>query len=272
MSPTMMRRTALCLALATIAALGAASLSAQDGPELATLLERSRDYSVDFVSRFANVVAEEEYIQTWRSMHRTLTSDFLFVKDANGDYLAFRDVFKVDGRALRDHDERITKLFLSPSTDAADRAAEIAAEGARHTFGNFFNNPVMVLSFLQPRFQSRFRYSLGRQDRSLGPDVWVVDFREQDRPTIFRGPNDSDLPAAGSFWIEALTGRVVKTELQLANDTVTATFKFDERFQIDVPAKMSDRYRYMNNIVTGEATYGRFRRFAVETDETIPIQ
>jgi hypothetical protein len=99
--------------------------------------------------------------------------------------------------------------------------------------------------------------------------VWDLGFTEQTRPTVLRGRNDTDQPAAGHIWVEAETGRVVKTELTLANDSIVTLFRFDERFQINVPVEMTDRYRYQNYTVNGTATFGRFRRFNVSTDENV---
>jgi hypothetical protein len=151
-------------------------------------------------------------------------------------------------------------------------AAEINAAGARYAFGGVFNHPGIALAFLQPRYRSRFRFSLSRIERDgTGPgrDLWIVSYREQDRPTILKGPMNADLPATGTFWIETETGRVVRTELEVASDTVVSYFQFDERFQIAVPVKMTDRFKYMNTVVTGTATYGRFRHFDVSTEEKI---
>jgi hypothetical protein len=270
-----LRRGHRIVGAALLAALMAAPGSAQDEAALDRLVERASDYTVDFVTRFSNVVAEEEYVQSWRNLRRVLVSDFLFVQDLSGDYLAFRDVFRVNGNAVRDRDARIAALFLKPTSDSASRADQINTEGARHTIGGVFNNPLLGLAFLQPRFKARFRFVLGRTERGrktaegTTSDVWIVNYREQDRPTILRSPEGGDLPATGSYWIEADTGRILRSELQLPNDTIVSFFEFDERFGIAVPVRMTDRYRYQNNVVNGTATYTRFRRFDVVTDDRV---
>ena len=49
-----------------------------------------------------------------------------------GDFASFRDVFDVDGRPVRDRDQRLQKLFLSaPAATAIDQAQRIADESAR---------------------------------------------------------------------------------------------------------------------------------------------
>jgi hypothetical protein len=264
-------RALWCLTIVT-AGLITVQASAQElqTPVLEVLLRRGGEYAQDFVAQFANVVAEEQYLQTWRNFRRTVVSDFLLVqpKDTQA-YFAFRDVVTVDGSPVKDRDQRVIKLLVQPSASTVERLAEFSKEAARFTFGGVFNNPLVALAFLQPEFRERFRFSLGKVDKSLGANVWDLGFTEQTRPTVLRGRNNSDQSAAGHIWVEADTGRVVKTELTLTNDSVITSFKFDERFQINVPVEMIDRYRYQNYTVNGTATFGRFRRFNVSTDENV---
>jgi hypothetical protein len=146
---------------------------------------------------------------------------------------------------------------------------DIAKESGRFTIGGVFNSPVAAVALLQPGYRERFRFSLRGEDHALGPGVWEVSFREQVRPSVFAGPRASDIEATGRFWIEGETGRILQSELLLGSDSIVTRFMFDDRFHIAVPVEMTDRYRYMNNLVTGTATYGRFRRFGVTTEEKI---
>jgi hypothetical protein len=262
-------RTTWCLAL-LLAGLGAAQASAQEPPVLEVVLARSGEYVQDFVTLFANVVAEEQYVQTWKTFRRQIASDFLLVQPRDSpEYFAFRDVIAVDGSPVKDRDQRVLKLLLQPAGSTVERLTEFSKEAARFTFGGVYNNPLVAIAFLQPEFQSRFHFSLGRPDKNMGANVWELGYVEQTRPTILRGRNDTNQPASGRVWIDADTGRVVKTELTLANDSIVTSFRYDERFEIDVPIEMVDRYRYMNYTVNGTAKYGRFRRFNVSTDENV---
>lgn len=258
-----------CL-IGLLSAAAAPRPSAQEPPVLDVLLSRGGDYVQDFVAQFANVVAEEQYVQTWKSFRRQLTSDFLLVRpqDSAG-YFAFRDVVTVDGTPIKDRDQRVLKLLVQPSANTVERLADFSKEAGRFTFGSVFNNPLVALAFIQTAFRDRFRFSVGKTDKLLGDNVWDVEFVEQTRPTVLRGRGDSDQPASGHLWIDADTGRILKTELVLANDSVVTSFKYDERFQINVPIEMIDRYRYQNYTVNGTAAYGRFRRFNVSTDENL---
>ena len=240
------------------------------------IVDRAMRYTGDFLNRFSSVVAEEQYVQKTTMPHRRrqLTSDFLLVKPPElVEWFQFRDVFEVDGRPVHDRDERLGALFLRPGADAIARAVAIGNESARYNLedmGNI-NKPLSAMSILQDRYRNRFRFSLGRREKQLGPDVWLVNFQEQAVPTVFRSDEaNRDLPARGSMWIEESTGRIVKTEIWLGGrNQIVTTFRFDESLQINVPSEMRDLHEFKNdNLLTGVATYGRFRRFTVRTEES----
>lgn len=255
------------------------SLSAQ-GNRRDLLLTRASAYVQGFINRFVNVVAEEQYLQEIVDPRRTrhLRSDFLLVKpQASSAWVTFRDVYEVDGKAVRDRDDRLAKLFLEPS-DASftRRVREITDAGARYNLINYgtLNNPLLAISFLQPMYRDRFRFLPGTNDKKVGPDVWTLQFIEFRRPTILKGNGNSDVEARGNYWIEEGTGRIVKSELQVGptgiNATrITTTFGLDDRLQIYVPVEMRESYP---DASTGTATYSRFRRFDVTTEETIRAQ
>jgi hypothetical protein len=251
------------------------------------VLTKAATYVQTFVGRFANVVAEERYLQetmststTRAGARRELKSDFLLVQlPGSPMFMPFRDVFEVDGSLVRDREQRVAKLLLEQSPGALQRANQIAQESARYNLDSnnikrTMNDPLFAIGFLQPENQIRFRYELDGRDRSSGTNIWIVKYREQSRPTFIKGAYDKDMPARGRYWIDASDGRVVKTELVLEDYAISATltteFTLDDRFRIDVPVRMNERYRLTTGReVSGVATYGRFRRFDVSTDEAI---
>ena len=170
----------LALAVGTLAMPVAAA-----GPDLQTVLDRATAYSLKFVEQFQNVVAEEVYVQEISSPHRkrTIKSDFLFVKypDVVGS-MTLRDVFEVDGKAVRDAAsvDRMMKLFTSPVPDAVLRARRLAEEGARYNLLDIgtLNNPVVAMAFLQPVYRPRFRFNLSGIEKDLGPTIRTVRFEE----------------------------------------------------------------------------------------------
>src|SRR5262245_8254578 len=242
------------------------------------LIPKATAYAHDFIDRYSNVVAEERYEQQIASpkRKRTLVSDFLLVKYP-GDELwqSFRDVAEVDGKPVRDREDRMMKLFLQPSSSALRRAAEIAGASARHNLIDIgsINNPLLVMAFLQKQYVDRFRFNLAGLEKELGPNVRTVRFVEFRQPTILKLNANNDMISRGLIWIDETTGRVVRTQLQLGNATypvrITTTYTFDEDLGINVPAMMEDWYPQGTGEFRGKATYGKFRRFQVNTQETI---
>jgi hypothetical protein len=293
----------LSLALCGMAALGvAARAEPQSAPPSAPVpldiaLERTAAYIDLFVERFGNVVSEERYRQEAvpsirasqlggrggmasvpPTQRRTLRSDFLLVKPADSlDWFPFRDVYEVDGSVIRDREGRLAKLFLKQAVGALDQARQIAQESSRYNIGDVvrtINNPVIALAFLERSYQKRFAFTMGKADPSIGPTAWILEYKEQQRPTLIRGYGDGDLITRGRAWIDITTGAVLKTEFliddALISARVTTTFKPDQRLQINVPAEMEEDYKPSSGgHISGKATYGRFRQFAVKTEEDI---
>jgi hypothetical protein len=224
--------------------------------------------------------------------HRELKSDLLLVRPVGADrYIQFRDVFEVDGKPVRDRNERLMKLFLQPSSSTAEQAEQIVNESSRYNIGNLertVNVPVLALLILNPGNQPRFTFK--RTDDSkpaiaadtappAGGDVWVIRYEEVEPSTLIRTTNGRDLPAHGRFWIDGVTGRVLMSEL-VAEDTflqgtIDVTYRLDPGVALLVPTDMRERYvvRRDNSRVEGRAAYGRFRQFQVKVDEKIaPIK
>jgi hypothetical protein len=270
-------------ALAASVLLITATPASGQTPTVAELTSLAGRYVSSFLDVFSNVVAEETYEQesSWTrgGQRRELKSDFLLVLPPDSPlWIPFRDVFEVDGRPVRDRQERLTKLLLQPTKSALDRANQIAQEGARYnieaSMKRTINNPLLALAFIQADNQPRFRFSLDRRDPAEGVNVWIIEFREEARPTAIKGAFDKDMPVKGRYWIDGGDGSVIRSEVVVEDPSVgariTTDFQWDDRFKIDVPVRMSEIYRLINGrVVTGTATYGRFRRFGVSTDEKI---
>jgi len=301
--PLPLRATAagICVALAV----AAVPLRAQTpgDTDLEQLLARATWYAIDFVNKLSGVVAEERYIQDSNvalttvaipglggrgatgmnaprgsSRHRELRADFLIVKSAADIWTPFRDVFEVDHIPIRDRDQRLAKLFLNakPDADVNAQAKAIAEESARYNLGavqRTINNPVFALVFLQPDVREHFKFSEGKPDRKAGPDIRVVDYVEDMRPTVITGGPGQDMPAFGRFWIENGTGRVVKAEIRVEvkdlKANLTTTFRSDERLGMDVPAEFREEYDMRDSRVSGVASYARFRKFQVQSSEEL---
>jgi hypothetical protein len=242
------------------------------------LLARAAAYIKGFVDQFSSVVAEETLVQEITVPHRkrTLRSDYLFVRfPGEWSWTSFRDVFEVDGKPVRDHEERLLKLFVQPSSDTQRRAADIVSASARYNLLDIgtINHPLLAMAFLQDFYRPRFRFTTAGIEKSLGPKVRTIQFQEFQRPTIIKGNSNTDVFTRGLVWIDEDTGRIAKTELRIGGQTapisVVTLFKFDQTLGMDVPVEMRDWYPERNGEIRGVATYGRYRRFKVTTSEDL---
>lgn len=236
------------------------------------LMQRIGDYVQRFAAAFSNVVAEERYVPDPAPRGRQhLRSDYLLVQSPRNqrNFLTFRDVVEVNGKAVRNQQERLAKLFLQPSGNPLEQASAIAAHSEQHIPPT--SDPLLAFVFLQREYQSRFRYTLGERDPALGTDVYRIAFVESTSPTIIRLANDRDLVMRGEVWVSEATGRVFRTRLLFGGEenSLTTVFGFDEALQIDVPIEMHESFLVQGGLARGVARYSRFRRFGVRTDETI---
>jgi hypothetical protein len=280
-----------------IALLLPVALAADDRPPLQTILARVTDYVIHYESAIQGIVAEEFYVQDSDKSdrpfvtHRELKSDLLLVRSEGSDYgyVQFRDVFQVDGEAVRDRGDRLTKLFLDPSITVRRRAAEIMSESARYNIGSVERNinvPVIALMLMDPMYRSHFKYSVDTDRKgvphgmpkspafTLAADAWAIEFEETATPTVVRG-DDQDAKSHGRVWVDPGTSRVLMTELIVEAKTVRSTIRVSYQSEpiegVLVPVEMRETYVVKKRFYTleGTATYGNFRQFGVTTVETI---
>ena len=279
------RSTVLAVMLA-IAPAGRAAQAQPADPTVA-LLDRATAYVVGYVKALSSVVSEERYEQFWwqrRGMDvpqmpkRTLVSDYLLVLvPGASEWVPFRDVYSVDGVAVRDRSNRLLKLFVESRADALEQAERILAESSRYNIGSVtrdINVPTFALQFLLPQLRGRSVFRLKGKDRIGGEDTTVVEFEERASPTLIVGRDYENVPARGRFWIEPQSGRVVQTQMETRpagmTTTIVVTYQREAKLALWVPAKMDEKHKLGNESVEGVATYTNFRRFQVET--TIDIK
>jgi VWFA-related protein len=278
-------------------------------PELADVLKRAGEYVMEYERTFHDIVAEEEYVQRAPSANsgiperRRTFADLVFVRLPGPiPWASFRDVYEVDGKAVRDRDQRLERLFARGSTSGLERAEALLAESARYNIGveRTANLPTLPLLFLHAQNQARFSFSRrGGADRA---NIVEVAYREVSRPTLLRGrrPDQrpdapaADLPASGRFWIDAKRGTVVRTEMSLGGTgeaegaaKISTTYRAEPTLAMWVPEEMKELYSlggggpvlggmlrsYMCNGCYTEAVarYRRMRRFQVTTEENAKL-
>ena len=295
------------VAFASMLAGGTPGVSAQggqvaDAPTLADILAAASRYVAEFRDQLSGIVAEERYRQRAgtptrtargffgsREQRRELRSDLLLVRPRGADrFVEFRDVFEVDGRPVRDRQERLVDLFLSPTRSALSQMQAITVESARYNLGlitRTLNTPTLALALLSPDYKPRVTFarttdttpSLDLQMDAQGhsSDVWVVEFAENGVETLVSGQRGTSLPAEGRFWIEAASGAVVASELVVKDPDVSALvdvrYALEPDLGVRVPVEMRERYSDRSGSrVEGTASYSNFRQFQVEVDEGLP--
>ncbi len=221
-----------------------------------------------------------------------LKSDLLLVQAAR-KWVQFRDVFEADGVSVRDRPERLTRLFLVESAASRDRIGAILKESARYNIGDIqrnINTPVFALQILERSNQPRFKFKRSndrvpdgvKKEPALpgafrtSTEVWAIEYEEKQPGTIIRTTDYRDLPSRGRFWIEPDTGHVLISELVARNRAVHATvdvsYQSEPLLGLLVPIEMRERYDdHRGARIDAVASYGRFRQFQVNTNETFLI-
>jgi hypothetical protein len=266
----------------------------QTSPSLDEVLARLGDYMRAYAQDYAATIAAEHYSQSAGRRTTVLDSEFGIVRlPGNGLlWLGLRDVVRVDGKQVPDRESRLAGVFASASTtkgfssSVATLASGIVTETARFNIGTVqrtINNPALVLELLDPRHYPDFRFSKAGEGSVAGIRAWRVAFVERGRPTVMSTTSDGDLPATGEIWVDPSFGRLLRADVaiqftalgggggRIIKGLVSLTFKYAPEVELWVPDKMMERYdeAFGRPLQNGEATYTNYRRFRVESDESI---
>ena len=274
---------------------------------LALILSRAATYVEVYASRLSGLVMEESYVQDVEQInrfgyrtntrggvaHRRLRSDLLLVRPEGSDaWMQFRDVFEVDGKPLRDRNDRLEKLFLQPSKSTAAQAEKIVKESARYNIGDIertINLPLLAMTVLDRRLQPNFQFRIDgpTEDVKLPksaafagrPGALIVSFNETQVRTMIATPQGKNLRSHGRFWFAMPDAQVLMTELGVDDFSLSATihvaYERKPGLAVAVPVEMHELYvNHLNSSkVEGSATYSNFREFNVKVDEQIaPIK
>ena len=269
-----------------------AALPAQEPLTVDEVIARAAAYVEDFVEQLSTVVMEEDYRQTsYRNPVGTrgaptrtrLVSEFLLMRvQGVGEWIGFRDVFEINGRQIRDRQNRLATLFLGDATTALAQAQRIAQESARYNLGSTgrtFNVPTYALFFLHPSNTRRFRFEKAGEGCADENTAWDIRFEEIEYPTLTRGFEGISLPSHGRFCLDPMSGRVIETQLELyhpsaglgrpATDAMaTVRFALEPRLNLWVPLEMRERYsERIGGSTSSTARYRNYRQFSVSVSE-----
>ena len=266
-----------------------AAIAAAQTPDVEAVLDKAADYVYAYRRDFVGVVTEEIYRQEVSGgrtgtdfrgfpveaprQRRDLRSDVLYVRTPDAErWMQFRDVFEVDGKPVRDRAERLTKLFLQPSRSVQKQAEDIATESARYNIGGVNRNinlPVLALTVLESESRPWYSFTGSRKK-----DTWEIEFREERGGTLIRTTGNQSMPSHGKFVIETSTGRVLFSELVAESASLRArievTYTPEASLGLLVPREMRERYESKDgSVIDGRASYAKFRRYQVTTDEKV---
>jgi hypothetical protein len=294
-----------CLLGACALAISAAVLQAQTGDwPIAAVLSRAASYIDRYGDQLTGLVVEESYVQDVVMVnrfgyrvtppkgptHRTLKSDLLLIRPSGTDtWVQFRDVYEVDGRGVRDRNDRLARLFLDSRKSNESQAQKIARESSRYNIGDVERNinlPVLALAILERGAQAGFEFKFPTPEDDIAalpkrPEFTppagavVVSFTETQVRSMITTPQGKNLKAHGRFWITLPGGEVRMSELIVDDFTLIAVVQVAygtaPNVTVPVPVAMNEMYfnRLNNQRVEGAATYANFRRFDVKTDEAI---
>jgi hypothetical protein len=131
-----------------------------------------------------------------------------------------------------------------------------------------------ALYFLRGINQSRSVFRLGKAESVAGIQCTTLQFTQQARPRLIGTTGDA--AAEGTFWIDrAGGGRVLKESAGARGPRVrsrtTVSYGRIDKLGLWLPIVMDDTYELPSTgrIVTGRATYSKFRASTVTTSEAV---
>jgi hypothetical protein len=260
------------------------------GAPVPGLLAAAGAYLDRFAHDISAVVIEEDYTQEVRERGsvttRHLQSDLMVVGDVEDGLIQLRDVFEVDGKPVRDRDNRLARLLGGRTRDLLTQGRRIAAESARYNINpgivavnRTLNLPMAALGFLRTVNQRRSRFELAGARTIDGRTGQIVHFVETGVPRLIG--SHAGAPAEGAFAIDPATGAVLASDLIVVDggggSFVRASFHVvytpDPATAFWVPASMTEAYDVRNGqnlpvaSITGRAAYSNVRRFNVAVEE-----
>ena len=238
------------------------------------LIDLASRYVVDYEQHFWALALDEENVQ-WleRPVHtgsnltranpaggmipggvqrRTVIhSDYVLVQAGPGrGWVPYRDLVSVNGKHVRDRDDRLVRLLKTGRPEAFDEAAAVHDESHRYDVGNVqrtINIPMFGMMLLHPQVRERFEFKAAGDEVIAGRAVERIAYTEKARPTIIKTSRGKDIALTGFLWIESSTGVVVKTAMTAADPIVRAnvyvTFRRDSELGFWVPDVMEEFYK-----------------------------
>jgi hypothetical protein len=225
---------------------------------LEEVLRLAGGYVTAYEDTFALILTEgdsKQYLRYQRgglpAQTRALRSDVAFLRlPGESRWLGFRDVFKADGRSVRQHEPRLQTLLAQSPMPALEQAEALLRQSARYNLGSYprtFNVPMTPLLFLHPDRQYRFEFELKGTKKIEGKRCQILAYEETARPTLIRDGLD-DVAARGRFFIAEDGGAVLRSELAFDQVTlasrvrITVSYRWVPKPGLWLPHEMRELY------------------------------
>lgn len=274
-TPRRVVAAAAALAAACLVPLLAQALPVPPDVSTKGLVATARKYVDEYEKNFAFVVADEWYQQVQRDrdgrilLERVLKSEvFLTFLQADGEWIAVRDVLEVDGRPVTSRD-RLRDL-LAKGGQFRGVAKQVIDQNARYNIGTVsrnFNEPTLPLLLFEPKRAASVEFDRKNVSRNGPLTLATLSFSERDSDTIVGSPG-GPAPAKGTFVIDAASGTVRATTFEIRHADIRASLKTqyekDPKLDLWLPSTFSERYertREVKELIECEAKYSNYRRF-----------
>lgn len=270
-----------------------APMGAQTSP-LHQAVDRLATYAERFGRELHGIVARERYEQTVRTTRgrpglvgdaltgavleqRRLVSSLLLVHESTTPWQLHRDVLAVDGRPVRDRDDRLAQLFAGPG-GGAQPLGVIADESARYNLGRIVRNiniPTFPLIVIHPTRRDRFRFHDRGTAAMGGTAVGLIAFDERAGARTIRGTQGYEVVLKGVLAVDETTGDLVRAAIEprahRLEPRLVVHFARVPGLPLPVPVRLVETYWRQGDdtYVAGEATYDEFRRYG--TDVSTPV-
>ena len=187
-----------------------------------------------------------------------------------GQHFLISKIAEVDGEPVEDRED-LRALLQKGETVSVVRS--VLSRNSRFNLGSIirnFNEPTLALLILEPHRVQRFSFDRQEVIRNAGQTSARLSFRERERPTLVRDGENRPVYSRGEITIDAATGRVERTMIELLDDNVlarlTTTYALDEKVDMWVPVTFAERYERTSRdreVILCEAAYTNYRRFEV---------
>lgn len=243
------------------------------------LVASAASYVAKYQEEFKFLLADEESVQRVHSSNGRLIQErrlkgelFLTFLPGDGEWIAVHDFKEVDGLPVEDRED--VRALLQKG-DVRGTAARLVEKNARFNIGRIsrnFNEPTLPLLLLSQKRVRDIRFDRDRIVTENGRTRVTLRFKEGDRQSLVHNAISTEpVVARGSLTLDALTGRVERTEFAIDVDNtkslLVTEYEPDKKLNLWVPIVFRERYDDARDrerqVIECESRYTNYRRFEV---------